>query len=126
MLRKKPPHAAKGRAWIFRARFFCHTVRATHEPDAKLGLRKALCPILLKMPNLAAEARFQPASDQSLLLYLGEKITLEVHLRIVKLLRLLESRPIEGMRNLHPAYCSLLIQFDPFTLDHKNLETVLR
>jgi len=76
------------------------------------------------MSNLAA--RFQPACDQSLLLYLGEKITPEIHDRVVKLLRLLESRPIEGVRNVHPAYCSLLIQFDPFTLDHKNLETILR
>ena len=77
------------------------------------------------MPG-AAEARFQPASDQSLLIYLGETITLEIHEQIVKLLHLMESNPIEGIRNLHPAYCSLLVQFDPFVLDHRSLEKTLR
>ena len=73
-----------------------------------------------------ADARFQPASDQSLLVNLGEKITFDVHERIVKLLRLLEAKPIPGVRNLHPAYCSLLLQFDPFELNHHELELVLR
>ena len=70
--------------------------------------------------------RFEPASDQSLLLYLGEEITLEVHQRIVRLLRLLDFKPINGVRNIHPAYSSVLVQFDPFTLDHEKLEMVLR
>jgi KipI family sensor histidine kinase inhibitor len=77
------------------------------------------------MPT-AGDVIFQPASDQSLLIYLEEKITLEAHQRGLKLLRLLESRPIEGVCNLHPAYCSLLVQFDPFILDHQKLEAVLR
>jgi len=74
----------------------------------------------------AGDVLFKPASDQSLLISLEEKITLEAHQRSLKLLRLLESRPIEGVRNLHPAYCSLLVQFDPLTMDHKNLEAILR
>ena len=78
------------------------------------------------MPNPTVQARFQPASDQSLLIYLGETITLEIHEQIVKLLRMMESNPIEGVRNLHPAYCSLLVQFDPFVLDHRSLEKTLR
>ena len=77
------------------------------------------------MPTTAA-ARFQPASDQSLIVYLGEKITLDIHERVVKLVRLMESKPLSGVRNLHPAYCSLLVQFDPFTLSHEKLEAILR
>lgn len=75
---------------------------------------------------ISREVRFQAASDQCLLLYLGEEITFEVHQQILKLLRLLDSKPIEGIRNLHPAYCSLLINFDPFVLDHDRLENILR
>ncbi|PYT18286.1 MAG: hypothetical protein DMG59_04775 [Acidobacteria bacterium] len=70
--------------------------------------------------------RFRPASDQSLLIYFGQRITLEAHRRVVKLLRLLESEPIEGIRNLHPAYCSLLVKFDALSLGHEELESSLR
>lgn len=69
--------------------------------------------------------RFQPASDRSLLVYLGDHISLETHHQIRKLLHLLESRPIPGVSNLHPAYCSLLLGFDPLTLTHSELEATL-
>lgn len=71
-------------------------------------------------------ARFFPASDQSLLVYLGERVSLETHERVAKLLHLLESEPIAGVRNLHPAYCSLLVKFDALKLDHARLEAILR
>ena len=54
---------------------------------------------------------FQPASDQSLLVYLGNRITPKTHTLVRKLLNLLECEPIAGVRNLHPAYCSLLVTF---------------
>ena len=69
--------------------------------------------------------RFQPASDQSLLLYFGEQITLRVHQRVRRLLHLLEREPIAGIRNLNPAYCSILISFDALKLDHGELEAIL-
>jgi inhibitor of KinA len=67
-------------------------------------------------------AEFVPASDQSLLVSLGQEVTLESHQSVVKLLNLLQAEPIEGVRNLHPAYCSLLIKFDPVKLDHNELQ----
>ncbi|MCU1242235.1 MAG: sensor histidine kinase inhibitor, KipI family [Candidatus Acidoferrum typicum] len=73
----------------------------------------------------ADATRFQRASDQSLLVYFGHQITLEAHDRIRKLLRLLEMEPIAGVRNLHPAYCSVLIKFDPLHRDHDELEQIL-
>ena len=65
---------------------------------------------------------FRYASDQSLMVYLGEQIDLETHHRVLKLLRLLEAEPIPGVRNLHPAYNSILIVFDPLDQEHKNIE----
>lgn len=65
---------------------------------------------------------FRYASDQSLMVYLGEKSDLETHHRVLKLLRLLESEPIPGVRNLHPAYNSILIVFDPVDQEHQNIE----
>jgi len=71
-------------------------------------------------------ARFQAASDQSLLIYFGQKITLEATENVRKLLRLLEAKPIAGIRNLHPAYCSLLVKFDPLKWWHEDLESKLQ
>src|SRR5215467_1454620 len=71
-------------------------------------------------------ARFEPAGDQSLLIYFGEKITIKAHEQVRKLLHLLESEPVEDIRNLHPAYCSLLIKFDPLKWRHEALEKELR
>jgi KipI family sensor histidine kinase inhibitor len=70
--------------------------------------------------------RFQPASDQSLLVSFGQQITLEAHQSVRRLLRLLELQPVAGIRNLHPAYCSLLVKFDILKLRHDELEAILR
>jgi KipI family sensor histidine kinase inhibitor len=79
------------------------------------------------MDTSAAEgARFQFASDQSLLVYFGHRITLQAHERVRKLLRLLELEPVAGIRNLHPAYCSLLVKFDALRMGHDELEAILK
>jgi KipI family sensor histidine kinase inhibitor len=70
--------------------------------------------------------RFLFASDQSLLVYFGHQITLEANEKVRRLLRLLELDPVAGVRNLHPAYCSLLIKFDALGMAHDELEAMLR
>src|SRR5260370_28334454 len=106
-------------------------------------------------------ARFQLASDQSLVVYfdqenkkaappkripdvvpdvagtggtgersfarpLQSEITRQANENVRKLLRLLELEPVAGVRNLHPAYCSLLVQFDALRMRHGVFETILR
>ena len=78
------------------------------------------------LKSAADVARFQRASDQSLLIYFGDQITREAHERVRKLLRLLEMEPITGIRNLHPAYCSVLIKFDALRLQHEALQEILQ
>ncbi|HLX46439.1 MAG TPA: 5-oxoprolinase subunit PxpB [Bryobacteraceae bacterium] len=68
---------------------------------------------------------FQYASDQSLMVYLSDSIDLATHHRVLKLLRLLEAGPIPGVRNLHPAYNSMLIVFDPVAQEHAEVERIL-
>jgi KipI family sensor histidine kinase inhibitor len=75
---------------------------------------------------LTDDVRFQPASDRSLLVYFGEKISLNSHQRVRQMLRLLELEPVPGVLNLHPAYCSLLVNFDALRLSHRELEVILR
>jgi KipI family sensor histidine kinase inhibitor len=85
-------------------------------------------------------ARFQFASDQSLLVYfdqvkqkgraqarpLQSHITLQANEKVRKLLRLLELEPVAGVRNLHPAYCSLLVKFEALRFSHEEMEAILR
>jgi KipI family sensor histidine kinase inhibitor len=85
-------------------------------------------------------ARFQIASDQSLLVYfdqpaekgraearpLQSQITLQANENVRRLLRLLQLEPVAGVRNLHPAYCSLLVKLDGLRLRHEELEGILR
>jgi len=69
---------------------------------------------------------FRAASDQAVLVYLGEEIGLASRERVCQLLRLLQEEPIGWVRNLQPAYCSLLVSFDPSQVDHREVEATLR
>ncbi len=70
--------------------------------------------------------QFQPASDQSLLIYFGQQMTPDAHQSVRKLLRVLKQKPIAGVRNLNPAYSSILVTFDALRLNHADLEEILR
>jgi inhibitor of KinA len=69
--------------------------------------------------------RFEAASDQSLLVYLGETIGAAAHERVVQLLRELQRDRVEWIRNIQPAYCSLLITFDATAVDHAEVQAKL-
>jgi inhibitor of KinA len=71
-------------------------------------------------------ARFVPASDQTLMIYFGDTITVATHECVVKLLRLLQEKPIPAVRNLHPGYFSVLLKFDALACTHAELESTLR
>jgi inhibitor of KinA len=66
--------------------------------------------------------RFQAASDQTLLIYLGEEIGAAAHERVARLVSLLQGEPAKWLRNIQPAYCSLLITFDSAAVDHAEVQ----
>ena len=66
----------------------------------------------------------RPASDRSLLVAFGESISVETHRRVSHLTRALEG--LRGILNLHPAYASLLVEFDPRLRDHEQIEALVR
>jgi KipI family sensor histidine kinase inhibitor len=70
--------------------------------------------------------RFVEASDQSLLVEFEGGISLDTHHQVVRLLRALEQNKLAGIRNLHPAYCSVLIVFDPLIVDPEQIEEQIR
>ncbi|MGH9573257.1 MAG: 5-oxoprolinase subunit PxpB [Candidatus Acidiferrales bacterium] len=69
---------------------------------------------------------FRPASDQSLLVRFDQNISPETHRRVRSLLHLLATEPIAGVLNLHPAYCSVLVDFNALKLSHAEIEAVLQ
>ena len=91
-------------------------------------------------------AQFVRSSDQSLLIYFGQskenpdanrattaKDPRRAHSTLTaanenvrKLLQLLTSRPLSGVRNLNPAYRSLLVTFDALQFDHDEIAGQLR
>jgi inhibitor of KinA len=83
-------------------------------------------------------ARFVRSSDQSLLVYFepppdsravdaeGRTTLAVANESVRRLLQLLESQPIAGVRNLHPAYCSLLVKFDALKSGPQEVEGKLR
>jgi inhibitor of KinA len=69
--------------------------------------------------------RFCAASDQALLVYVGEEVGLPAHQCVLKLLRALQAKPPAWLRNLQPAYCSLLVTFDPCLVDHSEVRSTV-
>jgi KipI family sensor histidine kinase inhibitor len=67
----------------------------------------------------------QPASDRSLLLSFGDGLSFDTHLAVARLTRCLEGVR-GGILNLHPAYTSVLIDFDPRLRSHAEVEALVR
>src|SRR5581483_2980741 len=70
--------------------------------------------------------RIIPASDSSLLIEFGTSIAPEFHQRVLALFHALLDAHDPRIRNLHPAYASLLIDFDPLRMSHLELERHVR
>jgi 5-oxoprolinase (ATP-hydrolysing) subunit B len=66
----------------------------------------------------------RPASDRSLLVSFGDEISFPTHREVVRLTRALEG--VRGILNLHPAFTTLLVDFDPRLRDHTAIEALVR
>jgi KipI family sensor histidine kinase inhibitor len=64
--------------------------------------------------------QFVYSSDRSLLLVLGDEISLGAHREVLRLTPLLQA--VRAVVNVHPAYASILIDFDPLEIGHRDLE----
>lgn len=69
--------------------------------------------------------RITPASDSALLVTFGDSISLEAHRQVIALFRAFENLRDDRIRNLNPAYTSLLIDFDPLSITHQEAENLV-
>lgn len=65
----------------------------------------------------------RPASDRSLLVSFATGITPEAHREVVRLTRAMHG--LRGILNLHPAFCSVLVDFDPRLRHHAEVEALI-
>ena len=68
--------------------------------------------------------RILAASDRSLLISFGEEISRENHRSVARLTHALEG--VRGVLNLHPAFASVLVDFDPRLRTHDDVESLVR
>ena len=74
------------------------------------------------MHDEPGSARVTFASDHSLLVTFGDEISSENSRSVFRLAAVLGERSVPGVLNLHPAYASLLVRFDPRRLEGRALE----
>lgn len=66
----------------------------------------------------------RPASDRSLLITFDDRISLESHRHVKRLTDALAGA--SGILNLHPAFASVLVEFDPRRHSHAQIEALVR
>lgn len=69
--------------------------------------------------------RIEPASDSSVIVIFGDAITREFHGSVVQLFHGLRALNDSRIRNIHPAYASVLVDFDPLRIRHGELIATL-
>jgi len=70
------------------------------------------------------DVQIRAASDRSLLVGFGEEISPEAHRAVCRLTAALEHA--RGISNLHPAFASVLVEFDPRLHSHAEIERLVR
>jgi len=74
----------------------------------------------------AQPLKITDASDSSLLVVFGDVVSPDLHCRVMAMFRAFLAQHDPRIRNLHPGYASLLIDFDPLRLTHDELAATAR
>src|ERR1017187_7419445 len=70
------------------------------------------------------DVQIRASSDRSLLVTLGEEVSPQAHRAVRRLTAALEGA--RGISNLHPAFASVLVEFDPRLHTHAEIESLVR
>ena len=65
----------------------------------------------------------RPASDRSILVSFGDEISLDMHRQVLRCTQMLQG--VRGILNVHPAFSTVLIDFDPRLRTHAEVEAWL-
>ena len=67
------------------------------------------------------EIKIIPTGDSSILLEFNQIISPEINKNITTLVNLVKEQQIEGVMDMIPAFCSLLINYDPRVITYAQL-----
>ncbi len=76
--------------------------------------------------TIYAEPRVLPCGDRAVCIELGDEISREVNARVLALEYLLQQRALPGVVETVPTFRSLLVYYDPVTIDLDDLAAALR
>ncbi len=82
--------------------------------------------MLVQGNNKEGEPRILPAGDQAVLLEFGNEIHPDINRRVQALAYQAREKKIEGIGELVPSYCTLLIYYDPLTLSFDEVTSWIR
>jgi KipI family sensor histidine kinase inhibitor len=68
------------------------------------------------------KVRILTAGDSSLLVEFGHEISPEINRKISSTVQLMKEQHIEGIVDVIPTYCSLLVNYDPLVISYKDLK----
>ena len=72
------------------------------------------------------EIKILTAGDSSLLIEFGKEISTEINQRITATVQLMKEQHIEGVVDIIPAFCSLLINYDPRVIRYDELKSRMK
>ncbi len=75
--------------------------------------------------RVRANTKIVAASDSSILVVLGDSMSLDNHDRVMSFFHALRRLNDPRIRNLHPGYASILIDFDPLRLSHEDATSLV-
>ena len=70
--------------------------------------------------------KFISAGDSSVLVVFGDCISPDMRLKVLGVLHSLQARRHASVRNLHPGYASLLVDFDPLAMTHQDIANLVQ
>ena len=73
-----------------------------------------------------SEISILTAGDSSLLIQFGNEISPEINQRIKATVQLMREQHIEGVLDVIPAFCSLLINYDPRVISYSEITKRMR
>ncbi len=73
----------------------------------------------------AAPPRFRPSGEAALLVALGDAIAPDINRRVQALAARLAAAPAAGLGATVPAYCTLLVHYDPAHLDYAGAQALV-
>lgn len=65
--------------------------------------------------------KIMPAGDSSLLIEFGAEISVEINRKIAAVVQMMRERQVKGVVDIIPAFCSLLVNYDPRVVSYDEI-----